>query len=218
MAQWAHDIRNALAVTGLQIEILERLAGSSGRKAATAAQAVMRRAADMCNGSLADARRIDHVAQRRGFDLVATIREIAAILAPIAPDGFEIRLPVETGCVVLADPSDVYRIIFNLVHNAIAAARRDARMSLVAVNLVRSGPTVAVHISDDGPGLPKSVRAKLFRPQGRSASGGLGISIARELAERNGGTLRLADAAKGTAYVFELASPHVAAFAARKGA
>src|SRR5689334_13955666 len=91
--QWAHDIRNALAVTGLHLETLERLSGSAGRKAASAAQAVMKRASDLCNASLAQAARPGQGGRRRGFDLMLTIKEIAAILEPALPKGFEIRIP-----------------------------------------------------------------------------------------------------------------------------
>lgn len=206
-AQWVHDIRNALAITGLHLEALERLSGPKGHKAASAAQAVMTRVAGMCSASLAEATRVDHATLRRGFDLMQTINEIVTILAPIVPDGFEIRLPPEASCMVLANPGDVYRIIFNLVQNAIAVARNGARMSHVGIALARSGSTVAITIFDDGPGLPETIRSNIFRLYNASTTGGsgLGIAIARELAERNGGTLRLSAVAKGTSYILELA-------------
>jgi len=205
--QWAHDIRNALAIMSLHLEILERLSGAGGRKAASAAQAVMKRTAGMCNATLAHALHADQGGRRRGFDLTKTLHEIAAILEPVVPEGFEIRIAAEGACVVMGDPGDVFRIIFNLVQNAVAVARGGRAMSHVGITISHAGPVVTVRISDDGPGLPKPVRAKLFRPQGACAAncGGLGIAIARELAERNGATLRLAESAKGTSFVLELA-------------
>jgi signal transduction histidine kinase len=204
-AQWAHDIRNALAITSLHLETLERLSGTGGRKAANAALAVMKRATGLCNASLAQARRTDQAGRRRGFDLIKTIKEVATILEPIVPDEFEIRMTAMATCMVMGDPTDVYRIVFNLVQNAIAVARSGRGMSHVGIDIAYDGPSVTVRISDDGPGLPKQIRAKLFRQQASTTGGnGLGIAIARELAERNGATLRLADCAKGTTYVLEL--------------
>lgn len=204
----AHDIRNALAVSSLHLETLERLAGPEGRKAASAAQAVLARAAAMCSASLAAGRRVDRGAQRCGFDLIKVIREVAATLAPTAPAGFRIELPAELQCIVLAEPADIYRIVFNLAHNAIAVARRGGAITGVRIGLQRKGAAVAVEISDDGPGLPAHIRTALFqrRHGGTAADHGFGIAIARQLAERNGSTLRLDPQASGAAYVFELPS------------
>jgi signal transduction histidine kinase len=204
--QWAHDIRNALAVTGLHLETLERLSGSAGRKAASAAQAVMKRASDLCNASLAQTGRAGQGSRRRGFDLMLTIKEVAAILEPTIPKGFEIRVSPQATCMVLGDPTDIYRILFNLVQNAVAVARNGARMTFVEIDIGYHGPMVSVRISDDGPGLPKAIKSRLFRQTASTTGGsGLGIAIARELAERNGATLQLADGPEGTSYVLELA-------------
>jgi signal transduction histidine kinase len=204
--QWAHDIRNALAVTGLHLETLERLSGSAGRKAASAAQAVMKRAADLCNASIAQSGRVGQGSRRRGFDLMPTLKEIAAVLEPTTPNGFEIRVAPQAMCMVLGDPTDLYRILFNLVQNAVAVARNGGRMTYVAIDIEYRAPMVSVRIADDGPGLPKAIRSKLFRQTASTTGGsGLGIAIARELAERNGATLRLTESVKGTSYVLELA-------------
>jgi signal transduction histidine kinase len=206
-AHWAHDIRNALATVGLHLETLERLSGSRGREIAQAAHALMSRAASMCNDAMAQNAATETPHRRRGFDIIKTIVQIANLLRPSAPDGFEIRIAGSGAFIVLADPGEVFRILFNLVHNAITIARQGAQVTHVTLLVERVGATVTVRVADDGPGLPKAVRAKLFRAQPRSATGGngLGLSIARELAERNGGVLRLADTARGTSFVLELA-------------
>lgn len=210
-AQWVHDIRNALAVAQLHLETLERQAGPNGSKAASAAYAVMLRAASMCDASLAENdTRHDQGAKRRGFDLMRTIAEIVAVLTPALPPGFDIRTPREAVCMVLADPGDIYRIVFNLVQNAIAVARKGGRVTYVGIDLSRNNSSVVVRIFDDGPGLPRSIRLNAFRRKASLTSGnhGWGLTIARELAERNGSTLRLATVAKGTCYVLELAGMH----------
>lgn len=217
--QWAHDIRNALATVGLHLETLGRLSGARGGRVNEAAQAAMMRAAAMCDEAMAQAKRTDQSGRRRGFDIVATIQEVAFVLGPAAPDGFELRLCADGPCMVMADPGEIFRILFNLVHNAVALARKGGSIHHVTIALTRSGSDVTIRVSDDGPGLPKSVRARLFRPQSRASgeeTNGFGLMISRELAERNGGMLRLAECAKGTTFILELGG--VATVALDRGA
>jgi signal transduction histidine kinase len=205
--RWAHDIRNALATVGLHLETLERLSGSRGREIAHAAHLLMSRAAAMCNEAMRRDAQAETSGRRRPFDVAQTIAQVASLLRPTAPKGFEIRIAGNGVCTVLADPEEVFRIMFNLVHNAIAAARRKdlrARMTSVTVLIERTAALVTVRIADDGPGLPKAVRASLFRRRPSAGRNGFGLSIARELAERNGGTLQHVASARGASFLLEL--------------
>jgi signal transduction histidine kinase len=128
------------------------------------------------------------------------------VRVPTIPKGFEIRVPPQAMCMVLGDPTDIYRILFNLVQNAVAVVRNGARMTFVAIDIAYQAPMVSVRIADDGPGLPKAIKSRLFRQTASTTGGsGLGIAIARELAERNGATLLLTDGPGGTSYVLALA-------------
>jgi signal transduction histidine kinase len=202
---WAHDIRNALATIGLHLETLERLAGPRGGKAANAALALISRGAAMCADALTEADRQRYASRRRGFDLIKTISEVVSLLEPAAPDGFEFQIEGGESCIILADQGEVFRILFNLVQNAVSVARRCAAMRKVRISVERAATCVSVRISDNGPGLPKAIKARLFRSPGANARAtGFGLAIARELAERNGGNLSFADRAKGTTFLLEL--------------
>jgi signal transduction histidine kinase len=200
--KWAHDIRNTLATVGLHLDTLERLAGSGGQKAVEAAHALMTRASSMCEQALTQAARAEPRA-RREVDVVKTIRQVAALLEPVAPARFEIRVHAQGAFPALADAEQLFRIIFNLLHNAVSVARRRSSLKTVDISVERAGATVVVRIADDGPGLPAAVRKQLFRPGVSSIGGGLGLAIARELAEQNGGMIELAESAKGTTFVLE---------------
>jgi signal transduction histidine kinase len=204
----AHDLRNLLATIGLHLETLQRLAGPSGAKAANAAHALLDRGAALCNRALARAATTDIRARRRGVDLAQIARQIADLLGPSAPKGFAFKIGQEgTGC-VLADPDEIFRILFNLMSNAVAVAQgKPGALTTVVVQVRTEGASVTTHISDDGPGLPASVRAKLFSaPSRRSQSPrhGYGLAIVRELTERNGGTLTHVAAAKGATFALTL--------------
>jgi signal transduction histidine kinase len=212
-AYWAHDLRNALATIGLHLDTLERLAGPSGHKAVKAAHSLVARATSMCEQALV-AR--EPGSRRRGIDIVAVLRQVADLLAPVAPELFEIRIHAAGTFVIMADADETFRIVFNLLHNAVTVARRHSTIKTVDVAVERADKMVTIRIADDGPGLPATVRKHLFRP-GQSSTGvnGVGLSIARALAEHNGGMLELAASAKGATFVLEL--PALATTAPQEG-
>jgi len=205
-ACWAHDIRNTLTTVGLHLETLERLSGSRGREIALAAHTLMSRAASICSEAMAQGTQAEGRSRTTPFDVVKTIAQVAKVLQPATPSGFEIRVSGPERLFVLADQQDVFRILFNLVHNALAIARQPSvRMTHVTLLVERGATTVTVRVADDGPGLPETVRANLFRQQQSTTGGsGVGLSIARELAERNGGVIRHTKAERGAAFVIEL--------------
>lgn len=66
---------------------------------------------------------------------------------------------------------------------------------------------VTIAVMDNGPGLPDRAKAHLFSPfQGSMRAGGtgLGLAIAAELAELNGGTLRLDPTDTGARFLLEI--------------
>lgn len=97
--------------------------------------------------------------------------------------------------VVVARPMLLRRALRNLTDNAVAYGVR-ARLS-VAVD----GKTARITVSDDGPGLSADQIRDLIEPFARgeesrnraTGGAGLGLSIAREIAEGEGGTLTLAN-------------------------
>jgi signal transduction histidine kinase len=203
--QWAHDIRNTLSTVGLHLDTLERLAGSAGHKAVEAAHALMLRATAMCEQALAQTQRNEPAMRRRPVEAVEATRQVAELIKPTAPAGFDIRVHADGLFPIAADADQLFRILFNLLHNAASVARQRGKLKTVDVSVERAAETIVLRIADDGPGLPASVRKQLFRAGAPSSGGsGLGLAIARELAERNGGTLRLTPSAKGATFVLEL--------------
>src|SRR5262249_53580829 len=75
---------------------------------------------------------------------------------------------------------------------------------------------LVVDITDSGPGVPTDLRQRIFepffttKPPGQGT--GLGLTTARDIAERHGGSLEVRDAPRGTLFRLELpfAQKHVA--------
>src|SRR5690606_20388151 len=86
------------------------------------------------------------------------------------------------------------QVVGNLVDNAV---KYGGAGGTIRVAVEEEGDRVLVRVIDQGPGIPAELRTKLFepfvqgpRPQDRKESGlGIGLTIARELVELQGGDL-----------------------------
>ena len=205
IAQWAHDIRNTLGTVALYLESLERHSQSDTVRMLTRSDALLKKAACMCSDLMREAAQTNASVPRGTFDVTRTIEEVLGLVAPIVPAATTLNLASSAPVYVTADPKDVFRILFNLIHNAVGVARAAGTPRRIELALEQTGATVTIRIADDGPGLPDDIRARLFR-RGRSTTGssGYGLSIARELAERNGAFLELSDRVDGTEFTIEL--------------
>ncbi|MFJ6661439.1 ATP-binding protein [Streptomyces sp. NPDC091377] len=104
----------------------------------------------------------------------------------------------------LIDPRGLVTVVGNLVDNALdaTAGTRDAR---VEIELLAEGRTVVLKVRDTGPGVPAEQRELIFEdgwstkqpPAHRER--GIGLSVVRKLAERQGGTATVAQAHGGGA-------------------
>ena len=109
--------------------------------------------------------------------------------------------------VVAADPKALNKIVDNLLHNAVKYAE-----TRISVRLARTEDgAVQVRFGNDGPPIPAGRRREIFKPFVQfgedqapySQNFGIGLALARTLAEASGGTLELADRAE-TEFVLTL--------------
>ena len=204
-AQWSHDIRNALSTVALYVDTLECPQRPQTGKTVASAHALLAKVAGMCSGAAKQSREGAPPITRQPFDVMRTITQVCDLVTTTLPATVSLQADAPGPTQVVADPQDVFRILFNLLHNAATIARRTGSLRVIRVKVERDGEMAAIKVSDDGPGVPETVRKRLFLG-GHSTTGGSGhgLAIARELAERNGGTVRLADTARGATFVVEL--------------
>jgi len=128
------------------------------------------------------------------FDLASVGRGVNTVLAENGSPAW-----------ALADPGSVARILRILLDNALRVAPRGSDVRVV----VSAEPQPTLSVTDLGPGVAPEERALIFdrfkrgRETGGEAGFGLGLAIGRELAQRMGGALILADT-EGTGATFTL--------------
>jgi signal transduction histidine kinase len=103
-----------------------------------------------------------------------------------------VRVHGERGLVVKSKPVELSQVLSTLLENSLVHGR-----GTVEMQARRSGPSVVVEVSDQGDGVPAAIAPHIFErsvSSGRGKSTGLGLALARDLAESNGGRLDLVSA------------------------
>lgn len=203
--QWAHDIRNVLSTISLHLNTLELLSGHHGARTADAIHALIERVTTMCNDALTGAGGASP-SRREWVNVVQAVEHVADLVLATAPKSFRVDISATGSVLAMVNPGDLFRILFNLFHNAVAVAHRTRTLSEIAVRVEVTDNFVSIVLADNGPGLPGPVRRRMFQPPGRAGRGsaGFGLAIARELAEVNGGLLKLVGSASGATFRLEL--------------
>lgn len=127
-------------------------------------------------------------------DPVALVR---GLVDDLARGGARVALVVpERGGKVLLRPQAVRRCLTNLISNA------QRYGTTVRLTLALPNRSIRFTIEDDGPGIPETRRAEALMPfarldearnQDKGSGVGLGLAIARDIAQRHGGSLNLAE-------------------------
>ncbi len=134
---------------------------------------------------------------RRGGDEPKATVSLDSVIAALQREwqpAFEearrsVRVHGERGLVVQAKPVDLSQVLSTLLENSLAHGR-----GTVDVHARRSGPSVVVEVSDQGEGVPSTIAPHIFERSVTTTGTGLGLALARDLAESNGGRLELIQA------------------------
>ena len=127
-------------------------------------------------------------------DPLPPVREaIRAVSGAASSRGIHVTLASEEGVTADADPGVITQAVYPVLENAVRHAR-----SSVKVVVAGEEATVAIRVSDDGPGVNG---AHVFGPGiSTTGSAGLGLPLARRLARSCGGEVVLLDSLKGATF------------------
>ncbi len=219
-ANIAHDLRTPLALIRAQAETLlardkrdheEERAGLE--RIVQETETLGRLVEDLFTLARLDERGLP--LQVAPVDLGALLPDIVESVRPLARRAGHITLVCEVArdCPpVRADPVRLRQVLLNLLHNAL---RHTPEGGVVCLRAVPERERVTVQVCDTGFGLPPDVLEEPFRRYRQGSApqrgSGLGLAVARQLVEAQGGTIRLESVAgQGTviSFTLPLASAH----------
>ncbi len=212
VAKINHDLRNVLTTAQLLSDYLETSDDPKVRKVSPSLMRAIDRAVVLCTDTL-NFTGEQPAPERAKVDLAALVEELECSFWPERDDAdngdktpsAEWRVEIPPGFKVWADREQLFRVLLNVVRNALQSGA--ARIRFSARDNEAGGKVI--DIFDNGPGLSPRAQENLFRPfagSGRLGRTGLGLAIARDLMRAHGGDITLArTGADGT--IFRLTLP-----------
>jgi two-component system sensor histidine kinase PilS (NtrC family) len=201
-ASLAHEIKNPLASIRSATELLAKVPAADD-DTRTLTQLVQRESDRLSRllSEFLDFARTGVTSVRR-VDLVDVARHAAALVSahPDKPENVTVReLFPSIPLVVVGDDDLLHRAIFNLLLNAIQASPPGGEVRVEAAELAHhqlpaqaehfSRGAIMLRVTDQGRGIPDSVKEKLFEPFVTTKAGGsgLGLSIVHRAVEAHHG-------------------------------
>lgn len=208
----AHELRTPLAIMQTKLELFaaehKNLEGDTAELVRSQAEQLDRLSKlvhtllEMSN--LSSAPRSDRI------ELAPLVEEIITDLTPLASQN---DITMEQDCdnvVITGSDALIYRLVFNLIENAVKYNRRGGSVS---VSVHKENNYVVVRVSDTGCGIPEEYRESIFQPffrvdksRSRQMGGvGLGLALVHEIVVLHGGSVRAEPGNKsGTVFIVTL--------------
>ncbi len=194
----AHELKNPLtSIQGLA-GLLTRKAEPGSKQAEQLAVLLgeVRRMGTVLDEFLNFSRPTDNLAVR-AVDPGRLIADVVSLHEGIAAErGITIELSPALSTPLRADPRKLKQVLVNLVQNALEATPRGG---VVGLGARAADDHIVFEVTDSGAGLDPEIKERLFRPGAttKAEGSGLGLVIARSIAEQHHGSLALDDLAGG---------------------
>ena len=218
MADASHELRTPTAIIRTEADVTlsqprraEEAYRASVGVVRDAARRLTRIVDDLFLLARTDARNAGTVGERRErVHLDEVIQAAIQAVHPLAAEhAIQVRLLEFVEAPLDGDADQLGRLMLNLLHNAI---KHSPDGGTVAISLARRGGEYTISVVDAGAGIPVEAQPRVFErffrvdlareagaDDGRAptSGAGLGLSIARRIAELHGGTVSLAESRPG---------------------
>ena len=212
LAGVSHELNNPLSVVVARAVLLEEQGDAKTQAAAVKIRTAAERCARIVRTFLAMARQ-----QRpeRGpvaiNDVITAALDITAYAIRTSGIGVELVLAPDLPP-ILADADQLHQVLLNLLVNAQQSLQEmpPPRRIRVTSALDPGRDTLRVTVADNGPGIPPTLRARIFEPyfttKPLGMGTGVGLAVSLGIVEAHGGRLTV-DCPKGGGAVFTIALP-----------
>jgi PAS domain S-box-containing protein len=229
----AHDFNNMLTVIMGSATLLQMKIGKDDAALSFVEQILSsaEKAADLTRGLLAFSRK--QFIQPHPVDLNIIVKNTKKLLTRLIPEDIELQTSLAgENLVVMADPSQIDQVLLNLVTNARDAMPNGgvltietSSIEITKENLQPNGFAAAgrfamLAISDTGPGMDESTKARIFEPffttKEMGKGTGLGLAVIYGIVQQHNGSINVeSEAGQGT--TIKVCLPLIKEEAARPG-
>ena len=205
IADAAHEMRSPLTALLLQVQNLEQSAPSSLSGRIKPLKEGIVRTCQLVEQLLSHARSQVGSTQWVPVSCFQLGRTLVSDLMPLAEARhMDLGLECPGALEVVSDPQLLPLILRNALDNALRYAPEGSEVTL---RIRAEGADCVFEVEDAGPGIPEDEKIRVFDPFHRvvgsnAAGSGLGLTIAREAAQRLGGAVSLQDRAAGRGLIF----------------
>ncbi len=207
-ADVAHELKNPLASLNSAVETLRTVTKPELRNQLQDIISDDVRRLDRLISDISELSRIDARLARVKLekidigDLISGLLDLRKMRDKTSNVSIAYAKPAAHSTFVIGEPSQLGRVIDNLLDNAISFSPAGA---VVRVAATRDGDNVLIMVDDDGPGIPEAAREAIFerfhsdRPEGEAFGqhSGLGLAICRTIINGHGGSIKVAPRASG---------------------
>lgn len=208
----AHELRTPLAIMQTKLELFaaehKNMEGDTAELVRLQAEQLDR--LSKLVHTLLEMSNLSSAPRSERIELAPLVEEIITDLTPLASRN---DITMEQDCdnvVITGSDALIYRLVFNLIENAVKYNRRGGSVS---VSVHKENNDVVVRVSDTGCGIPEEYRESIFQPffrvdksRSRQMGGvGLGLALVHEIAVLHGGSVRAEPGNKvGTVFIVTL--------------
>lgn len=210
----AHEFRTPLAMMQAQLDLYEETAHTETDSETRELLAMLKEQTERLSAlvkTLLEMSEMNTIRRTDEIELSSMAEEVLADLSPLA-ERRQITLSQEGTEPIWMQGSDIliYRLLFNLVENAIRYNREGGSVQVAAQ---KKEDMVTISVRDTGSGIPEADRETVFQPffrvdksRSRVYGGvGLGLTLVQRIAELHGGEIHIAKSdAQGTTFAVTL--------------